>query len=258
MILEDFVMIYFFILIFIALVVTNSASFKGKIGEKRVKNTIKKLNPTLYVSIHDLYIPIENGKKTSQVDHLVLSHKGIYVIETKNYKGWITGSEQSQYWNQTNYKRKDKFNNPLWQNYGHIQALKTYLGDLVENVPFFSIIVFGDQSELKFKSEFKNASVIKRNKLIGLINGSTNSNILSHQQLRKIQHKIEPLVNISNVEKNKVAKNHRSEIRSTLSQKKQSIKNNIFPRCGNPMVKRKGIYGEFKGCSKYPKCKFTA
>lgn len=84
MILEDFVMIYFFILIFFALVVTNSASFKGKIGEKRVKNTIKKLNPTLYVSIHDLYIPIENGKKTSQVDHLVLSHKGIYVIETKN------------------------------------------------------------------------------------------------------------------------------------------------------------------------------
>lgn len=27
--------------------------------------------------------------------------------------------------------------------------------------------------------------------------------------------------------------------------------------CGSYMVKRKGVYGEFWGCKKYPKCKFT-
>lgn len=233
-------------------------TIKGKVGENKVKRTLNKLNPDQYIQFHDLYIPIENGKKNSQIDHLVFSTNGIFVIETKNYKGWITGSEHVQYWNQTNYKRKDKFNNPIRQNYGHIQALKEYLGELVESVPIYSIIVFGDDAELKFKSEFQNATVIKRNKLLDVIYESGDSFNLNSFQLKKIQQRLEPLSNLTKEEKNKLAKNHKTEIKTNLKQKSNSLKENICPKCGNQLVVRNGKHGKFKGCSDYPKCRFTA
>jgi hypothetical protein len=86
----------FFILLVVAAIIYNlySPVLKGKAGERKVKNVLEKLDQNHYISFHDVYIPINNGKKTSQVDHIVLSQNGIYVIETKNYKGWITGAEQ--------------------------------------------------------------------------------------------------------------------------------------------------------------------
>ena len=32
----------------------------------------------------------------------------------------------------------------------------------------------------------------------------------------------------------------------------------ICPKCGSPMVRRKGTYGEFWGCMSYPECRFTS
>jgi hypothetical protein len=236
----------------------NFASYKGAIGEQQVKYTLESLNPELYFILHDLYIPIDNGRKTSQVDHVVLSPKGIFVIETKNYKGWITGAEQSQYWKKTFYQRKDRFNNPIWQNYGHIKALKEYLGEMVENVPFYSIIVFGDQAQLKFQKEFKNAFVIKRNMLIAVIKETGNHSVLNYLSFKKIQQKLQPISNLSKDEKLAIANKHKSEIRTSIAEKNNSINENICPRCGSHLLERKGKYGTFKGCSHYPKCKFTA
>jgi hypothetical protein len=100
------VLFFFILIVCLVIIKFNASTIKGKIGEYKVKSTLEKLISDHYIQFHDLYIPIENGKKTSQVDHIVLSPKGIFVIETKNYKGWITGSEQSQYWNQTNYQKQ--------------------------------------------------------------------------------------------------------------------------------------------------------
>ena len=37
---------------------------------------------------------------------------------------------------------------------------------------------------------------------------------------------------------------------------KEQIDNDICPRCGSKLVVRYGKYGNFKGCSSYPDCKF--
>lgn len=67
-----------------------------------------------YIVINNLKL---NTKGTiSQIDHLVVSNYGIFVIETKNYKGWILGNEDSQNWTQVIYKYKNKFYNPVLQN----------------------------------------------------------------------------------------------------------------------------------------------
>ena len=65
---------------------------KGILGEKSVALFLSKLDPKKYRVFHDLYIPTAKGK-TTQIDHLIISRYGIFVIETKNYKGWIYGSE---------------------------------------------------------------------------------------------------------------------------------------------------------------------
>lgn len=69
------------------------------------------------------------GDKTTQIDHVVIPNYGIFVIETKNYKGWIIGNEFDDYWKQIIYKRKEKLHNPIKQNYGHIMVLKEHLSD---------------------------------------------------------------------------------------------------------------------------------
>ena len=42
---------------------------------------------------------VQDGK-SSQIDHILLNSHGIFVIETKNYKGVVYGSEGKNYWRQ--------------------------------------------------------------------------------------------------------------------------------------------------------------
>ena len=95
---------------------------KGRIGERAVRSVIgKDLDEETYIEFHDLIIPSRSG--TTQIDHIYVSVFGIFVIETKNYTGWIFGNEKQSKWTQVVYKQKHYFQNPLRQNYAHIKAL---------------------------------------------------------------------------------------------------------------------------------------
>lgn len=235
----------------------NFATFKGWLGERHVTSILSSLNPEDFTLMNDLYLPKENGQ-TTQIDHLLISPKGIFVIETKNYKGWITGSEHSQYWNQTNYKRKDKLYNPIWQNSGHIKALQAHLGEVSLEMPIHSVIVFGKDATLKFKEPFKSAYVIKSRDLIGTINGIQVQQEVAHFKREKVKHLLAPLVITDKNIRKEVKKKHVADIKNDLKLKKTMVSENICPRCHSPLVARTGKKGRFKGCSSYPKCKFTA
>lgn len=47
--------------------------------------------------LRNVYIPKENGE-TSEIDVLYITQKGIFVIESKNYSGWVFGSEKNYQW----------------------------------------------------------------------------------------------------------------------------------------------------------------
>lgn len=121
------------------LVFLKSPLFKGWSGEKAVQSTVGgSLNPEIYYQFNNLIIPTKNS--TTQIDHVYVSPYGIFVLETKNYSGWIFGNPQQAKWTQVLYKQKHSFQNPLRQNYGHIKALSDLL-----NLPeqkFHSLIVF--------------------------------------------------------------------------------------------------------------------
>lgn len=92
-------------------------------------------------------VTIRNGDRTTQIDHVLVSQFGIFVIETKGYKGWIFGNEANQQWTQVLYRAKFRFGNPIRQNAGHVAALRN-LFKLDVSV-FHSIIVFCGQPEFK-------------------------------------------------------------------------------------------------------------
>jgi len=127
--------------------ILGSVRFRGWFGEHAVSKGLSRLDPTHYQTFHDLYLPRPDGKGTTQLDHVVVSPFGIFVIETKNYRGWIFGSEKQRQWTQQIYKRKERFQNPLHQNHLHIRALMQLLG-LPESA-FHSVIFFIGDSTFK-------------------------------------------------------------------------------------------------------------
>ena len=94
--------------------------------------------------LHNLYIPYSNGK-TSQIDILFINKKGIFVIESKNYSGWIFGSESDMYWTVCDRSKKWKMYNPILQNNGHINTINYHL----RGIPCFSVVIFSERCELK-------------------------------------------------------------------------------------------------------------
>ena len=100
----------------------NRPNRRGTRGEKTVALRLRSGLPPEYLILNDVYLPLPDGT-TTQIDHIVVSQYGIFVIETKSYSGWISGDEKSAQWSQSIYRNKSRFQNPLRQNYLHICAL---------------------------------------------------------------------------------------------------------------------------------------
>ena len=128
------------------------SSFKGFLGETVINVAMwLKLEKDVYHRLNNITFPLANGGST-QIDHIIVSVYGIFVIETKNYKGWIYGSEKQKQWTQAFPNgSKFKFQNPLRQNYLHIKTLADLLG--LELSYFHSMIAFIGECELKTRDE---------------------------------------------------------------------------------------------------------
>lgn len=235
----------FLIVIILFLAYLTSPSFLGKIGESRVSDILSSLPPEKYILINDCMIPTNRG--TTQIDHILVSIYGIFVIETKNYSGWITGGEYSEKWVKNMYGKKYEFQNPLKQNYGHVLALKS-LTQLPDDY-FIPIVVFTNQAEIKVSSR---KPVIKTNELKRTIL-NYNSSIISFHQVKEIAQ----LIYNANITDFDARQKHISDIRENIATEKRALQNGICPKCGGRLVKKNGKYGMFWGCSNYPKCRFT-
>lgn len=119
---------------------------KGEQGEVMLRqHTDLSLAGKGYHALHDLLIPLYES--TTQIDHLYVSRYGIFVVETKNYAGWIYGDAKQKQWTQVLYQQKRRFYNPLKQNETHIKALAYLLKLPMET--FHSIVVFVGEAEFK-------------------------------------------------------------------------------------------------------------
>ncbi|SGZ78574.1 hypothetical protein BTHERMOSOX_158 [Bathymodiolus thermophilus thioautotrophic gill symbiont] len=119
-------MLWYFIPAFVIITLLKSAWFKGVFGEFIVNLSAKLLlDKRKYHLIKNITLPTEDG--STQIDHIIVSEYGIFVVETKNMKGWIFGGLNQKIWTQKIYKYSGKFQNPLHQNYKHTKVLEALL-----------------------------------------------------------------------------------------------------------------------------------
>lgn len=124
----------------------SNPELKGRIGERQIYNQLKFFEAEGARFIGNCYVPMSNGK-TCEIDLLMIARSGIFVIESKNYSGWIFGHENSKEWMQSLPNgTRNQFYNPLMQNKAHLYALKNIIGN---NYPMHSVVVFSDRCELK-------------------------------------------------------------------------------------------------------------
>lgn len=243
---------YYYLAIFIFLVTISVLSklffnkILGVLAERTVAKYLLKLDIKKYKTINNLML--ENKGNTAQIDHLVISNYGIFIIESKNYFGWITGSDYGD-WFQTIYKFKQKIINPVKQNYGHMKTIKNLLFDY-PNLPYYPIVVFTRRSVLKVNTM---PDVIYNIDLIKTIK-KYRYEFISDDIRDKVYSRLKDL----NIRDKKLRKEHNNKIRTRINDYEFKIKNNICPKCGGLLVLREGKYGKFKGCRNFPECKFTA
>jgi len=227
----------------------------GKYGEMRVALKLNGLSEE-YITLNDILLPTHYG--TTQIDHIVVSPYGIFVIETKNYKGWIFGHENSEEWKQSLLGKKTfwgwsseqhKFRNPIRQNAAHVRAIKSRLKDL-GNFTIIPIVVFSDNAELSITTP--NHIVLNWSNLRSVIK-SFRTPCITQEDIQRIVSKI----SAGNITTEGSREKHIRNIQTVQQNRDLAIANRMCPKCGGNLVEREGRYGRFWGCSNYPKCRFT-
>lgn len=240
----------FFLAVILALTVF-WAKFKGDIGELAVTYKLRDLDKEKYRIIHDIKLKNMGGStSTTQIDHIVISTYGIFVIETKAYKGKIYGKEKSRTWTQYLSNQKNNFMNPIFQNYAHIRAIESILEDSYPEMTYHSIIAFSGEANLD-AIEVTKAKVCKIRYVSEAIKDLSTEEVIGKEDIGKI---------IEILEKNKSHQTdfaHTREIKKIKKENEEKIKANICPKCGGELVEREGKYGKFIGCSNFPKCRFV-
>lgn len=219
---------------------------KGGRGEKQVSVLLALLPKDKYKVINNLLI--QQDGYSSQIDHVVVSIYGVFVIETKYYKGWIFGGENSEFWTKNVYGNKYEFRNPLWQNQGHIKALGRLLNSS-DHIPFHSIVAFSLQASLKVE---RSLPVMYWHQIVPYIRKHTKP-VLSENKVYEIYNTFQTANNHDKDAK----KQHIRSVKQNIQRRNHAVTSGRCPFCGGELVLRNGKYGKFYGCSNYPKCRYT-
>ncbi|MDE5574802.1 MAG: NERD domain-containing protein [Bacteroidales bacterium] len=221
---------------------------KGIAGEKAVSEILSRLPQYEYRVFNNVLLNNPLGG-TTQIDHIVVSRFGVFVIETKNFRGKVYGSESAQCWEEYFRGKGYEFYNPVRQNNTHIAVLSENLVSF-ENVPFFSVVAFPPNTRLRV-SVNNGTKILCWDDLLNLFKEIKNE--------RMSQRKAEAFgfeLNRIQIKEVESYQKHAEGVQAYKQKKAMAIQDGICPRCGNKLVRRKGKFGEFLGCSTYPDCEF--
>lgn len=191
--------------------VIDSASY----GEYKIYEELKFYERQGCKFLSNVYLPKNNGE-TTEIDLLMISPKGIFVFESKNYDGSIEGSEKNQYWNHIKTDEcgkiiNEKFYNPVLQNKVHITSLREIMKS---EYAVFSIVVFSDKCILKYDTssiseDSEDAQVITLNDLTETVEAHFKymKSDMSDTDIEMVYNKLYPYTQVSDEDKLKHIKN---------------------------------------------------
>ncbi len=225
------------VIAFIAFIFGNRV--RGFLGELKTSNILNKLPRNDYKVFNDLMLFSDN--KMHQLDHVVVSKYGIFVIEMKNYQGRVEGNEFSDNWTQYIGSKVNKFYNPVKQNYGHMRCLSDVL-DLNMNY-FISLIVFSNETDIDSNLDY----VVNLDKTIKFI--------MKHR--KKMDIDIDDVCATlvkNNITDRKERSKHVAKLKNNVKEDNKKANSGICPKCDSKMIVKEGKYGKYLACSK---CKYT-
>lgn len=253
---------WYLVPIFIVLILIKMPWFKGVVGEFQVNCLLNVfLSKEKYRLIKNVTLPTAEG--TTQIDHIVVSKYGVFVIETKNMKGWIFGSANQKQWTQKIFKHTNKFQNPIHQNYKHIKTLERCLG--LNQEFLHSVIVFIGDSTFKTKvpeyvTHAKGCVNYIKSKKVEFLTQSQIEEIIVNIESGRLQRSMrtnrDHVVHVKEIVRAKDFKQQEK-----LKCKGNENKSDGFcPKCGADMIIRESKKGKnagnkFFGCSLFPKCR---
>ncbi|WP_300381861.1 nuclease-related domain-containing protein [Clostridium sp.] len=193
----------FFIII---ILIKRKKKYKLNKGEEEVIEVLSEIKG--YKLLNN--IMIRRGAKTSQIDHILIGKKGVFVIETKDYSGIILGGDYDTNWTQILMGHNNNFYNPIRQNYGHVKALEEIINI---NEIFIPLIVFTNKSNIKNLDTVNNVIQIK--KLRKFIKKYKSNYKLSKKDIDGLYNKIKN----KNINSNKEYKNHIKRVNKHIKDK---------------------------------------
>jgi len=170
---------------------------KGYLGERSINAELNKLDKNIYTVIPNIMLKREGGV-SSQIDAVVLSKYGIFVIEAKNYSGKIRGKVRADRWRQVLHSRQNPyyFQNPIHQNFGHIKTLEEVIG--IKYDKMLNIVVFAGTAKWRKRPA---KSVLYTRELKVYIEKQKKV-LLTEEEISEIKNKISEL-RVTGIFKNK-------------------------------------------------------
>lgn len=219
--------------------------FTGWCGELKTVIANKLfLRSSGYTDINN--VTIRTGHGTTQIDHVIVSRYGVFVVETKNMSGWIFGREDAPFWTKINRGNKLKFQNPLHQNNGHIRALSSLTKIAPEKM--HSVVVFRGKCSLRTEMP------------PNVLTSGYITHIKSKRQVLLTEAEVKLIVAAIKLEM--LPKTRATHLRHVDHLKKRFDSTRTCGRCGSPLVIRTARSGsnagrQFLGCSRYPSCRYV-
>ena len=232
------------ILVFVLILKLSKRKILGIMGEAKCSSILRRLPKDKYNVVNDILIKHDKG--TTQIDHVVVSIYGIFVIETKNYNGKIYGNDTSDNWTKSVYGKHFPFYNPIKQNYGHIKAIKNFL-HLQDTSKIRGIVSFSNRATLKVHTK-SNVVLFKRLKRTIM---KYDTPLLSSEEVREYTSCLENACDYSKEAK----RAHVKEVKSKVRDKRTKIKQGVCPSCGSKLKKKRGLKGSYYKCCN-PRCSF--
>lgn len=221
---------------------------KGNRGEKKVARKLKKLPGKKYILVND--IMLENNYGTTQVDHIVVSIYGVFVIETKNYLGNIYGNDYIAQWTQEINGRRYYFHNPIKQNYAHAKAVQHLLH--IKKSDIISMVVFADTSERCWLEVESSYPILHISRVKRYIKKGYKEVIFTEQDVEVMAQE---LLN-ADITSNRNKRGHIREIKHRIKSDQKYLSRNRCPRCGRKLHYMKRTHRTIKVC-RNSECNFS-
>ena len=179
----------------------------GARGEIEVNHHLRQILRYDEYLLVNLLLPFHHGHKT-EIDCVIISRKGVFCVETKNWSGRICGSDEEDIWYQHyTYKRLGirEHKNPVWQNEAHCDALEKRL---YKGCPIYNVVIF---KKLDKGSSIDSKYAYKLREFIDFYN-SLEDNELSESQMYKVYDTLVPYVAT-----NKQLEKHKKDLQRRFS-----------------------------------------